>query len=899
MAKALKYDQELEEARKQVKAEEEAAKNAVDPEVEAARMELLQESTSGLDKAGIFARSAAEGASLGLSEPVISGAKALGSEAFEALTSEDKDFSIESLKKKFQEDRKQREAEEAAFPEIAMTGEVTGAVAPLLLSGGSSLLAKLGLKGAETVARLAKGAEAVDIGSKLGAASVKAASALPGAAKVGQIVDKAGRIGQIAKGAATAVTSALPQIAAERAGEAVTGFDEGEAVDLGDAALFAAKLGALPGALGAAADVAGAGYRALVGIKGQDLAKYAEDPAAYEKVIKEQRGPKGPQGEEPVPTLEREVYDEITGVTKGVEDKVKSASQDVMDAKINFRSQVKDTLSAAKKGVEVSKAELDAAQKKVEEIYTRAKAPIELADALVAARDKAEQMLTDASAESFRILDEAEGFVDVPVIVRKARDVLDSIKTDDLDSKEAINFVTTHLKRIASSGDEISFPEAKVLIQSISRDMERVRGNPGDVYNSLAFNKLNEVRRSIDEVLKKNADYAKQMKRVNEVREITSKASELFHDVDKTQRRLALIAGIGKTNELETIKGLSELIGEDLITPVSQYISLAKTAKDPAALQSVVQAVTAPKIAQLTESEQFLSKAQDVLTRNPQLTGAMEQIGQEIAELSAKAPASMGEFSKEADILGKTIGELQYGQSRLGEAQALAERIAPFSPGRIQASMSSYISRGSNAFKVSDALAEVSKLAGKDFEATLDMISTSKRLSQTLPPTGYIPQVLQSVGAAIGSVLAGPGGAAVGGVLSFASGLFRQYGSDVARLYVRSMSNLKAIPVYKDASAFINSLPPQERMMAKNQFIRGITQQWADGMVAIDPADIAEVEGQIKSSGSLSSIEKAKALKSLSETGEVNSVIIKSMQLDGLEKGDQVDKKDLSPLYKN
>jgi hypothetical protein len=877
------------------KGEAEVVSSGFDPDA------YLAEDLSGLGQAGLFARSAAEGASLGLSEPVISGAKALGAEAFEALMSEDKDFSIEGLKKKFQEDRKQREAEEAAFPKLAMAGEITGAVAPALLSGGASLLGKLGIKGAQTAAGLAKGAQALDVGSKLGAASVKAASALPGAAKVGQVVEKAGRIGQMAKGAASAVTSALPQIAAERGVESFTGFDEGESVDLGDAAMFSAGLGALPGALGAAGDTIGAGYRTLIGLSKEDLAKYAEDPAAFEKIIAEQRGPKGPLGEDAVPTTQREVYDEIMGVSKRVDDKVAAASQEVMDSKINFRSQVKDTLSAAKKGVEVSKAELDAAQKKVEDIYKRAKAPIEIADSIVEANDKARQMLSDASSESYRILEAAQGTIDVAPIVKKGRQIESSLETVDSATQAARKDVEKHVNQIERFGSEgpIPLPRAKVLIQSIDKDLEEYMRPMSGLFNPTGHEELLKVRRLLDEILKTNPDYAAQMERVNQIREVVTESTKMFPKVDTAQIKLAAIAGTGKTEAIKAIRGLSALVGEDLATPVSEYITIAKTSKDPAALQAIVEKMTAPKMAQLSEAEQFLSQAQDILTRNPQLTGAMDQIGQEIAALSSKAPAVMGGFSKEADILGKTIGELQYGQSRLGEAQALAEKIAPFSPGRVQASMSSYISRGSNKYAVSDALAEVSKLAGKDFEATLDMIATSKRLSQTLPPTGYLPTVLQSVGAAIGAFLAGPLGASMGGVLNAGSGLLRTYGSDVARLYVRSMANMKAIPVYKDAAAFINSLPPQERMIAKNQFIRGITQQWGEGMVAIDPSDIAEVEGQIKSSGSLSSIEKAKALKSLNETGEINSVIIKSMQLDGLEKGDRVEKKDLSPLYKN
>lgn len=234
---------------------------------------------SNMDVAETAVRGALSSATLGATEPVISGgiaAKDLIKQAIEQGSLDP--LSIENFVKEYQQDVEARRIQQQAMPGVDVASQVVGAVAPALLTGGASL----GIRGALGAAKVAKG---IDVGTKVATGATKVMAPLAKAAQIAEGTKLAG----VAKTGVKAAEMAAAGVAQEATRQGVlksTGFMKpGEGPDLDEVAMLGAAIpvvGATVGALAKGAKVAGKGAMSVaLGVREADMNKYL---ANYEKI---------------------------------------------------------------------------------------------------------------------------------------------------------------------------------------------------------------------------------------------------------------------------------------------------------------------------------------------------------------------------------------------------------------------------------------------------------------------------------------------------------------------------------------------------------------------------------------------------------------------------------------
>lgn len=234
---------------------------------------------SAMDVAETAVRGALSSATLGASEPVISGGVALKDAIKQAMAEGSLDpLSLTNLQKEYEQDVEARRIQQQAMPGVDMASQVVGAIAPTLLTGGGFAA----VKGAASLGRLAKG---VDLGTKVAKGATKIVQPLAKAAQVAEGTKLAG-LAKTGVRAAEAAASGVAQEATRQGVLKSTGFMKpGEGPDLDDVAMLGAAIpvvGSTVGLLAKGAKVAGKGAMAVsLGVKEADMDRYLLN---YEKI---------------------------------------------------------------------------------------------------------------------------------------------------------------------------------------------------------------------------------------------------------------------------------------------------------------------------------------------------------------------------------------------------------------------------------------------------------------------------------------------------------------------------------------------------------------------------------------------------------------------------------------
>lgn len=217
-------------------------------------------------------RSALESATLGVSEPAISGVNAvignLIESGFEAEGLKDflsKSVDTARIQKEYERDIARRRGLEQALPGVSLTGAVAGALSP-----------------AGPAAALGRAAKAIVGGAKLAIPGAQVAARLPGAAAVGGIAEKALEAGLTGAG----------QVGIQQAVEQAAGFMEPEeAVPVSDVAKASAGIGgalATVPVVGRAVKAGGAkALSAFGGVGEKTIKKYMARPEPLLPVTEE------------------------------------------------------------------------------------------------------------------------------------------------------------------------------------------------------------------------------------------------------------------------------------------------------------------------------------------------------------------------------------------------------------------------------------------------------------------------------------------------------------------------------------------------------------------------------------------------------------------------------------
>lgn len=524
------------------------------------------------------ARSALEGATFGVSEPVISGVNAVIGNAIAAGFDAEglKDFLSKSvdtarIQEEFKRDVERRRKLEKELPGIAAAGEIAGGVASLALPVGA-------------VGAIGKGVTAVGKGAVSGAARLaaplaevtKVAEVAPGAVKFGQRV-------------AEAVSTGVAGEALKQAAEVPTGFIKPEErVPLSDVATSAAAVAtALEGipVVGRAIKAGGAkALSAVGGVKEQTIKDYL-------------------QRKEPFLPL----------TTEALKEDVDNAVTKVRDILAEQKKQAADELSVA---LGVLKDKMIKGSEESFEILEK--------DAIESAK-KGQRKVIKASS----ILDE----IDRQIAQQRSKtgDVLINEVREQVSGKLQ-NLKDRYQQLFNKIGEDVELTTGKELVKSLDEITEFAKAEGS--FSSRLDQSLQSIRGSINKQLRdKSPDYAKKMDEVSKDRRLLDVASSLFGEEKSALSNLQSLA-VGLDPRLnKVVKDLQERTAVD----ISKGIKAVKTTKPierltPENTQAFLKGVMSGRSIEGKKNLQLLSELADedleALAQRAAMTAEFEKIVQ-------------------------------------------------------------------------------------------------------------------------------------------------------------------------------------------------------------------------------------------------------------------------------
>lgn len=823
-------------AQEKALAEEAEAQVSANKAVDDRPFQMDAEFYKSLPDQGIsITRSMAEGATLGISEPVISGTKALVGAMFGDKPMGDS-FG-EDVKNRYMWDKEVRRAQQAYNPGQDMAGELLGSIMPWSLGARA---AKLLGKGLETGYKAAKVGDAA---SKSTAAYEIGKNALSGAV-IGTAIPK------IQEGVEVASGFLKPSEMNSVAAQAGLGAGIGAA-----ATALPMGVGAVAGRAGKASEWALKKFiKTVFGVPEEAVEHYLQDPQFVRQVIEKAR-------EQKVPPF-FDVIEQINEATQPIKAGKAKAVQDFEEAR--------RAAKAAKEGYRFffnnAKKEGDAAALETKQSYKQATLPMGFQDEVEEAVADLGKKLSEESNKSYQILELQDGAADVSDMYRFIVNQQKSLYTKGqllTDPKQRAFAVLQKYKQFFKDEKELPFPMIKQIIQDMDTDLGEIQAkrNAGE-FNELPYTKLMETRRYIDSKLKAIEPFAEQMKFVHYLWELKDKAGKFLGrpGTDLAKKLEGAWRPDGKTGEF--LSELGEITGRKWTKDLAEFSARRQVGANPTALKEVISAT--PEVA-------FADKAQQAL----RFPNKADFGGFDIP------PEFTSWMQSEADVIATKIA--------LQRMQAEMDKIAPFLRDDVTGAVRK-VMLGKNPTYI-NYLKELSQMTGQDFEREIKAARTaeyfmmnytqgSKRVNfGALLGSGMLGAVTKDpVAAVIGS----SAGAVIGAVND-------SYGSTIAQKMVDGfvwLNQTKTIPTVRDFKIAFKPLPSELKNRIVEDLVQSIVSSIPENYEIAQP-NRAPNAFLIQASQGLSPIEKAKAKLRLERDGVMHSSTIQKMMLEQDQPTDQ------------
>lgn len=767
------------------------------------------------------ARSLAEGFTLGASEPLISGATALGQSVM-AAQSPDVDFSTELLKQKYEEDVARRRALEEKYPMSAAAGEIAGAFVP-----GPGLVAKgVGLvgKGAKALIPALKGVEA----------AAEAGGVLGGAAK-------------IAKGGAKAATDVALSEGTKRAIEIPTGFiqPQDELTPMGENLETAAAMGAGMSAIPVVGKAAGAGLKAagakaanvLTGVTRKEIETYLDVAPKFknasniddvrEEINKIQTDLSSVLSDA---RLSKQEAQRVRDIAKQELDKAAKALRDNQAIK---KADIKDAFNQAKN-------DLDQAFKIKYEPIKNVKAPTRLADEVLDAQEELKRKVSQGSSQAFDLLKKSNASVPSKDIVSRIKEIQDSLlvegKLIDQPSKAAFQRLEDLKSDISGIKGNIKPESAKRIVQSI--DKETVYNPAVGAFDETKNNALKQVRRFIDQNLKtKSPEYAAKMDEVASDLDLLDQAVKSAGTREKAIGRLSNIESERNADVRELLKKVGSATGRNLSAPIDEYMS-AVSKQTPEFQESLKKSL--PEYSQYRRAEM------------QQLAAQRPEFNKMAFQSFERSPVARQAAGAEK-LLESASEQVQRQQNVLNLARASFnprnKEIAPF-------------------------ISQLTQLGEDDLAQTINYLRASMPFERTNKQGSANTLFWGIMGMMSGGGLAGAGvGAAIGKYLD-------TYGPKTVKQILNGVISIQGMPTIRKIDKFMSDIPPQAREELKQDLIRAVGMNQDEGIVVIPESDRMALSEDIKAS-KFSNIQKAKMMNSLNKDGAVKQNELSKLAVEG------------------
>jgi hypothetical protein len=625
------------------------------PSQEELKSSAQPEEMGTLGKIGFAARSALEGHTAGLSEPIIARAKAMAaaspavgnpfafsdSEISEAAQSTD-------YKNAIKQDVDNRRAEKAANPGLDIAAQVAGSFAPSPLN----VPAKVFKAGGMAV-------KGLGLADRLGKLKAVANPTL------WNRIDKMGTA--VVKGAVEGGVGAAAFEPVRQAALRPDGFiQEGSAI--GDTVLSTAAGAAIGGGLpvvGAAlkggAAVAGAAPKKLLsgffGVTEENINQYLANPErinAAKSLV--------------------EIKDSIDGVVGKLVTDVNSAKLKKDDAATalkalreqlieNFRAKKMEAKEAATQAETLLRKSFETAK-----LEMQSQSPTTAKNDVLAGMSQLKDLVVDGSGAAKEILAQSSGTIPLPKVKGFLTFQINQLKAKSVSdvSDSAIGELERMRERLDKFPKDLPLSIAKQIVQEFDKSAPKYATGPGG-FNTEAEVVKKASRRFLDERLKKaSPKYEKAMIPVAEDTALLKDLAKVFGDEPKALSALRSITSDKGEINLELLRKLQARTGKDITGPIERYIAAQKqlaSVKNPIGKEQFVR--TLPEYSPYRQSVSELAKASaqadksniaGLVNRSDkqrafgQATSSLNQAEQKLGPYKTLVPSANGQSPVEAKI---------------------------------------------------------------------------------------------------------------------------------------------------------------------------------------------------------------------------------------------------------
>jgi hypothetical protein len=789
-------------------------------------------------------RSAVEGITGGLSEPVFSGINAVVGNLIDAGFDAEsigefakQAVSKEAIKQEYEKDISRRRRLEAELPEVALPAEIGGAVLGGLASGGLSAAGKLGTAG-KVLTAAPRAVEAV-----AGAAAAKVPTA------IGQALVR----GAVSAGGAEA---------AKGAAQVPTGVMTPEELDIAGAAKFGGVLGGGAQALVSGIKAAPSGAKkilsALGGVNEGAIDKYLKDPGALVRA-------KSPEAIKDI--IDGQV-DELAKAVETGEVSAKQAQTALDAAKGALREEVSKRSNEFNAAKFNARETLAKAQTKFNEAVKLSKQSTEAAmtGGKTALRDDAVQAVTDlkekvvqGSKKSYEILLKSGKSVEAKPAIAAAEEALDELKVQGKAPKAGASAaayakIESYIDDLKQYKGPLSASDAKKKIQQLDQDW-RAATDAGEFTDS-EQRALRSIRRAFDEQLKSVPEYAKVMEEVSADTDLLSRANKLFGSAERASPKIARIELAARDLDRNTLFELGARTGKAFEKQV-EAIQAGSKMVAPGAAEAAL-AVGPEGMA--------LRKAEMQMARMKRPGAAQEALG----KVETGSPQAMA-VMKAQQRVAQTQQVVKAAQEKIKEIGPFARPLSNISAIRTAVS-------GKNPEYIK-FLQNLTQLSGEDFVQMINDLKLAEQFQKEFRiGSRNVNMWGLGAGAAVYALTGDPTSSLViAGLGGGFGGMVDRFGPRMTQKVLDGYLKVQGMPTVQKLEAAFAGLPTEVINQVKNDFVRSIPVV-SNEQILIQPDQAESVKQDVMDS-SLSSLKKAKMVKAIQgnkpvESGDLAAVML-------------------------
>jgi hypothetical protein len=797
-----------------------------------------------LEKTETALRSGFEGATAGISEPVISGVNALLDVATDKIpglydVSDDRPITTR-LKEAYSKDAERRKGLKKELPGYDIAGQVTGAVLPSPINVGAKIF-----KGASA---LAKGLPGISKGLEL----AETLAPVVGPKIAPTLAQRAGiAAAKIGAGAAEGAMGGAGFEAVRQAAEGTTGFlehPENAPGEIAQAAKFGGAFGgAVPAVIEGAKAIPAIGKKilsSLGGVKVSDIDAFLANP----KALKDVKTP------EEIYALVEQKSGEIR---QGLEDATLTRDQ-AERAMDRLESQVRE--AAKRKRFDLGETVREARSKfnsavtsKMDELKS-VKPPEGLADDITGAVDELKDTLVRESDRATELLSAPENAgksIRKGDLVKQVDDAIEGLKVEGeagerVPVSETAELAISRLgkvkERFSKLKEEIPLSQAKEITKQLDKDINFLE-SAGAFHDDPSNASLAGIRHYLrEEAGKLVPEYDRAMKEiVAPLAQLRSEASKRFGKRASVLSKLSRIDSDALQVDREVLDAVGEATGRNFRQPLEQFRAAQAqlTGGGRAAMESAL------------PEAQALAKAEALKT-------------------SAMQPGAEAWEVENAMRLSQEAKAMQAAADNERAARAVFDEIRMLTTGKVESRVNSMM-RG-NDREVRKAFTTLSKLTDTDFEGLIEKARLQKAFSGEFR-IGSRNVNLWAILSIAGTVASGGLGlaplAAAASTGAMIGGLVDRFGPQMTRKVLEFYAGVQGVPTVQK---ILRSTLPET---VKHELIRDLTTFAIVGdrdpsASVIVPADVRrQTRYDIRNAPNLDNNEKAKMLDALNRRGEL------------------------------